>query len=97
MLTEERSTGEQGGSEGRSGPVLRTDELTLEEAVEVLNEHSHRGSTTWFVWPSREGWAQSVGNNTSRDDLLESFEVLAIAARYRSLELVQNVRSKPHN
>lgn len=77
MLTEERSTGEQGG------PVLRTVELTLEAAVAVLNEFKHGGIDNWSLrqYTSNPRSITVIGPN-DRDDWFDPFEAIAIAEKY---------------
>jgi len=67
---------EPGGSEGRG----RSGELTLEEAVAVLNRNEHRGYSQWHILRSGDG--DVVWGRNYDDDYFTTFEACAIAWQY---------------
>ena len=58
--------------------------MTLEEAVEILNWHQHRGHSRWSLWtPGRRLDQTLVVGPDRHEDALDPFEALAIAERYQ--------------
>lgn len=60
--------------------------MTLERAVEILNERAHHGTDSWHIvsnGPSR--WVQHYGSNncSTNGDVLRPFEAVAVAEKYQ--------------
>ncbi|MBA3240047.1 MAG: hypothetical protein H0T60_02325 [Acidobacteria bacterium] len=56
--------------------------MNLEEALEVLNRHRHRGSDNWHVVPGLRNVNVTPSRPTLSPSWLSEFEAIAIAEKY---------------
>lgn len=78
-MMNKRSEGEQEGSEGRGLPVAASG-MTLEQAVGLLNEYSHRNSS-WWIEAYSDHTARFV-RGADPEEHLTAFEAIAVARLY---------------